>query len=156
MEDQYLSNVEAIKNIQGNLYGLSPEDLRGLAHLTQRLMDRIFEEVHKQSFWLTRDLKLVYVDKIEPDHLWNILNMLKKKAQAQATETVGFYMAGPEPNGDMAMEAYLGEQKYVFENAEFLWLEKILSHPLYSRLHERAKAIGLPLDGYPEPIKEDN
>jgi hypothetical protein len=115
----------------------------------------LFSAAHRRGYWLTNAYKLLKPRDIEPKHLQNILYGLKARAQKEATNIVAYYISAPEPNGEMAQEAYQMEAQQAFNRQDTLWEEVILQHPLYSRLYWAAyDKGGVALHHYPKPERE--
>ena len=84
--------------------------------ILNRLADAIDEELDKQepSLWRTKDGRYIDPHNMTTSHIKNTLAMLKYHGFV-GPSTVSFYLSGPMPHGEMAMDAYEQEFDHVLD-----------------------------------------
>jgi hypothetical protein len=80
------------------------------------------EELIQRPKWKTADGRELYIDEMGTSHIQNSLAMLHRKGYI-SEETLLFYIFGPEPNGEGAMDCYLREQREVFDAPVCPWID---------------------------------
>lgn len=86
------------------------------------------------GIWRTREGQPVHISAMSEGHLRNALAMLRRNGFI-GPRTLSFYLRGPKPRGDMAMEAYSGE---------LLDLAERPVNPYVDLLEDEMKRRGLP------------
>lgn len=81
-----------------------------------------------KRIWVTQDGREIPVRKMSDSHLKNAYKMMVRKGFVSPA-TFDFYLLGPMPSGEMALDAYEREQDMVFESpilTQMGWLEEEL------------------------------
>lgn len=61
--------------------------------------------------WTTRDGNIIKISDMSDSHLMNTIKLIERKY----TKTVGVYLTGPRPSGEMAQDAFDEEFDYLNE-----------------------------------------
>ncbi len=97
-------------------------------------------EWHKNGIWVTKEGTKIPVAQMSDSHLINIFFMLEKKAESLST-TIWAY---PEPQGEMAQDAYYNECLIEDEMGGPSSKEEVLAKfPIYPFIVEELKRRGL-------------
>ena len=68
--------------------------------------------LHAMGIWVTKEWVRIPVKDLKDGHLRNIIRLLAKAAEREASETLAWYVSCPLPRGDGAMMAFEQELSY--------------------------------------------
>jgi hypothetical protein len=68
------------------------------------------KKIRKQTVvWTTRDKVKIRVCDMSDSHLQNTIDLLERRAKSKLSNLINFYICCPQPNGEMAQDAFDGE-----------------------------------------------
>lgn len=96
----------------------------------------------QDELWRTSDGRELLLEDMDPDHLRNVLAMLVRNAESLKAAAEWAILLGPQPDGDMACDAFDAMSDEVFEATAPRWLN---SKPLVIRLRAMVVADEAPV-----------
>lgn len=129
-------------------------DARRLLLFAQDLAQDAFSLAKNKGYWMTVKGDITPVEDLEPDHLYNILKIFKRKyiAEAQANTRA---LINANPGGEMAQDAVDNElERWEELDSDEQWQTLMLTHePIYPKLYARAKELGMTfiINTFPDP-----
>lgn len=98
--------------------------------------------------WETKDGEVIPISELGDNHLYNILNMLRRKAVAKLVEVQGTFLTMPEPQGEIASMDF---DRAFDEVNEMTWLDVAEDHPKWFFLVAEARRRGIVDEDFFDP-----
>ena len=95
------------------------------------------------GYWVQADGVEVHLSQVSDHHLLNIWHLLCRRAQDEAKKHNCTILAYPEPNGEMAADAYWAAAEEELEDGFSDWQEIICHFAIYKPLMAELEQRGL-------------